>query len=48
MTITSKQDHTETMETMIEERLKSLDKLNLSGFAFKKGSPSCGVERVRV
>jgi uncharacterized protein YbgA (DUF1722 family)/uncharacterized protein YbbK (DUF523 family) len=48
MTITSKQDHTDAMATMIEERLESLDKLNLSGFVFKKGSPSCGIERVRV
>jgi uncharacterized protein YbbK (DUF523 family) len=48
MTITSKHDHTETMNTMIEERLDSLNKLDLSGFVFKKGSPSCGVERVRV
>ena len=36
------------MEAMIEERLDSLGKLNLSGFVFKKGSPSCGLERVRV
>lgn len=48
MTITSKHDHTETMNTMIEERLESLNKLGLSGFVFKKGSPSCGVERVRL
>ncbi len=48
MTITSKDDHTPAMEAMIEERLDSLSKLNLSGFVFKRGSPSCGVERVRV
>lgn len=48
MTITSKHDHTEAMDSLIEERLKSFSKLNLSGFVFKKGSPSCGVERVRV
>ena len=48
MTITSKHDHTETMNTMIVERLESLNKLGLSGFVFKKGSPSCGVERVRM
>lgn len=48
MTITSKHDHTPAMEAMIEERLDSLNKLNLSGFVFKRGSPSCGVERVRV
>jgi uncharacterized protein YbgA (DUF1722 family) len=48
MTITSNHDHTPALETMIEERLDSLGKLNLSGFVFKRGSPSCGVERVRV
>ena len=48
MTIKSKQDHTEAMETMVEGRLDSLNRLDLSGFVFKRGSPSCGVERVRV
>jgi uncharacterized protein YbgA (DUF1722 family) len=33
---------------MIEGRLDSLNKLDLSGFVFKKGSPSCGVQRVRM
>lgn len=48
MTITSKHDHTQAMESMIDVRLGSFHKLNLSGFVFKKGSPSCGIERVRV
>jgi uncharacterized protein YbgA (DUF1722 family)/uncharacterized protein YbbK (DUF523 family) len=48
MTITSKQDRTQAMESMVEVRLDSLHKLDLSGFVFKRGSPSCGVERVRV
>jgi len=48
MTITSKHDLTEAMETMVEGRLDSLNKLDLSGFVFKRGSPSCGLERVRV
>lgn len=48
MTITSKHDHTEAMEAMVDGRLDSLRKLDLSGFVFKRGSPSCGVERVRV
>ncbi|MEK9142539.1 MAG: DUF523 and DUF1722 domain-containing protein, partial [Nitrospirota bacterium] len=48
MTITSKHDHTQAMETMIAARLDSLKKQDLSGFVFKRGSPSCGVERVRV
>ena len=33
---------------MVDGRLDSLRKLDLSGFVFKRGSPSCGVERVRV
>lgn len=48
MTITSQHDHTAAMETMIEERLDSMSTLDLSGFVFKRGSPSCGIERVRV
>jgi uncharacterized protein YbgA (DUF1722 family)/uncharacterized protein YbbK (DUF523 family) len=48
MTITSKRDHTQAMESMLDERLDSLRTLDLSGFVFKRGSPSCGVERVRV
>jgi uncharacterized protein YbgA (DUF1722 family)/uncharacterized protein YbbK (DUF523 family) len=48
MTITSKHDHTQAMESMLDARLDSLRTLALSGFVFKRGSPSCGVERVRV
>ncbi|TKB79802.1 MAG: DUF523 and DUF1722 domain-containing protein [Nitrospira sp.] len=48
MTITSKHDHTQAMEALIDARLDSLHKQDLSGFVFKRGSPSCGVERVRV
>jgi uncharacterized protein YbgA (DUF1722 family)/uncharacterized protein YbbK (DUF523 family) len=48
VTIKSKNDHTEALETMTENRLDSLKELDLSGFVFKRGSPSCGVERVRV
>ena len=48
MTITTKQDHTQALEAMIDERLDSLRTQDLSGFVFKRGSPSCGVERVRV
>ena len=48
VTITSKHDHTTAFEAMVEGRLDSLRKLNLSGFVFKRGSPSCGMERVRV
>jgi len=48
VTIISKQDHTDVMEMTIEHRLDALDKLDLSGFVFKRGSPSCGLARVRV
>jgi len=48
MTITSKRDHTQAMESMLDERLDSFLTLDLSGFVFKRGSPSCGIERVRV
>ena len=48
VTITSKHDHTAALEAMVEGRLDSLRELNLSGFVFKRGSPSCGMERVRV
>lgn len=48
MTITNKHDHTQAMETMIATRLDSFQRQDLSGFVFKRGSPSCGVERVRV
>ncbi|MBX3320849.1 MAG: DUF523 and DUF1722 domain-containing protein [Nitrospira sp.] len=48
VTIISKQDHTDVMEMTIEHRLDALNKLDLSGFVFKRGSPSCGLARVRV
>jgi uncharacterized protein YbgA (DUF1722 family)/uncharacterized protein YbbK (DUF523 family) len=48
MTIKSKHDHTQAMEAMIDTRLDSLHTQDLSGFVFKRGSPSCGAERVRV
>jgi uncharacterized protein YbgA (DUF1722 family) len=33
---------------MTAARLPALERLDLSGFVFKKASPSCGVERVRT
>ncbi|MGD9728723.1 MAG: YbgA family protein [Nitrospiraceae bacterium] len=41
-------DVTGIMTTFSERRLHDLEALELSGFVFKKGSPSCGIERVRV
>jgi uncharacterized protein YbgA (DUF1722 family)/uncharacterized protein YbbK (DUF523 family) len=48
MTIKSGKDHTMALDTMARDRLQELRKLDLSGYVFKKGSPSCGLERVRV
>jgi Uncharacterized conserved protein len=48
VTIKSGQDHTSALETMAVNRLPELEELDLSGYVFKKDSPSCGVERVRT
>jgi len=46
VTITSGIDHTEAMARFSQRRVRELEVLNLSGYVFKKDSPSCGVERV--
>ena len=48
ITIKSAKDRTEALERMTADRLRSLKDLELSGYIFKKDSPSCGVERVRI
>ena len=48
VTIKSGTDHTRALETMTKNRLEELKSLDLSGYVFKKGSPSCGIERVRI
>lgn len=48
VTIESKIDHTHALETMTTKRILGLKSLNLSGYVFKKSSPSCGIERVRL
>jgi uncharacterized protein YbgA (DUF1722 family)/uncharacterized protein YbbK (DUF523 family) len=48
VTIKSRTDHTRALETMTTNRIKELKELDLSGYVFKKGSPSCGIERVRI
>ncbi len=48
VTIKSGIDHTGALETMTERRVEELRALDLSGYVFKKDSPSCGVERVRL
>jgi uncharacterized protein YbgA (DUF1722 family)/uncharacterized protein YbbK (DUF523 family) len=41
-------DHTEAMRRFSGQRVRQLAALDLQGYVFKKGSPSCGMERVRV
>ena len=48
MTIKSRRDHTQALEMMSATRIEELKELDLSGYVFKKDSPSCGVERVRI
>ena len=48
VTIKSGTDHTRALETMTTNRIEGLKNLDLSGYVFKKGSPSCGIERVRL
>lgn len=48
MTIKSGIDHTNALETITKKRIEELSELDLSGYVFKKDSPSCGVERVRI
>lgn len=44
----TERDLTDDMRRWAEKRLASLEREGLSGFVFKKDSPSCGLERVRV
>jgi uncharacterized protein YbgA (DUF1722 family)/uncharacterized protein YbbK (DUF523 family) len=41
-------DHTARMKKWAAERVRKLEKAGLCGFIFKSGSPSSGMERVRV
>jgi uncharacterized protein YbgA (DUF1722 family)/uncharacterized protein YbbK (DUF523 family) len=41
-------DHTATMAGYAAARVRALAALDLAGYVFKKDSPSCGMERVRV
>ncbi|MSP25427.1 MAG: DUF1722 domain-containing protein [Myxococcales bacterium] len=41
-------DQTDRMTSYAECRVSELEALDLDGFVFKKDSPSCGLERVRV
>ncbi len=48
LTIKTKRDLTEPMERFSQRRVRELEPLELTGYVFKKDSPSCGMERVRV
>ncbi len=48
VTIRSKIDHTEAVVQWGAARVRELEELALSGYVFKKDSPSCGIERVRI
>jgi uncharacterized protein YbgA (DUF1722 family)/uncharacterized protein YbbK (DUF523 family) len=48
VTIKTGLDHTHVMERFSHSRMRELEALDLSGYVFKKDSPSCGVERVRL
>ncbi len=48
VTINSKRDLTNQMQTYVAAKLDELAKAGLDGFIFKKDSPSSGLERVKV
>jgi uncharacterized protein YbgA (DUF1722 family)/uncharacterized protein YbbK (DUF523 family) len=48
VTIKSGSDCTEAVAAAAKKRLEDIAPLDLSGYVFKKDSPSCGVSRVRV
>ena len=48
VTIKSGIEHTRALKTMTTHRIEELKSFDLSGYVFKKGSPSCGVERVPI
>jgi len=46
--VTSGRDHTEAMNAFARRKVAELAGLDLCGYILKKGSPSCGMERVAV
>ena len=48
ITIRSRHDYTGRMRRYAKTRVREFQALNLSGYVFKKDSPSCGTRRVRV
>jgi uncharacterized protein YbgA (DUF1722 family) len=48
MTITSGRNMTEPLMVFEERKLEALEQTKLSGYIFKKDSPSCGIQRVKL
>jgi uncharacterized protein YbgA (DUF1722 family)/uncharacterized protein YbbK (DUF523 family) len=48
MTITTERNMTGPLAQFTNRKLETLDQTELSGYVFKKDSPSCGIERVKV
>lgn len=48
ITIKTGIDHTHAMERFSHRHVRELEAMDLCGYVFKKDSPSCGTERVRV
>lgn len=46
--VDSGEDWTERMHAWAHERVRQLKSLNLAGYVLKAGSPSCGIDDVRV
>jgi uncharacterized protein YbgA (DUF1722 family)/uncharacterized protein YbbK (DUF523 family) len=46
--IASGRDHTRRMESYAGRRVRALRRVELCGYVLKKGSPSCGMKRVKV
>ena len=48
ITISSNKDQTDHMSQYAKKRVRDLQALNLSGYVFKKDSPSCGIRHVHI
>ncbi|HEY7040874.1 MAG TPA: DUF523 and DUF1722 domain-containing protein [Methylomirabilota bacterium] len=46
--LTSGADHTDRMNAFARRRVQELRRRGLSGYVLKRGSPSCGLERVKL
>jgi len=48
MTTNTKIDLTDLVKKWAAKKIKQLDSKNLCGFIFKSGSPSCGMQKIKV